>query len=148
MPPIVAVINGPNLGRLGLREPETYGHTTAAELVELCRGWGRDLGCDVRCEQSDDEGGLVRLIHLGGDSASAVILNAGAYTHTSVAVRDAVLAIQVPVIELHISNPAGREALRRRNLLTDVVTAGVQGFGVAGYRLAIAGALALLENSP
>ena len=147
MPPRITVLNGPNLGRLGQREPEIYGDTTAAQLGGLCRDWGADLGCKVEYRQTDGEGELIGLIHTAGDEADGLVLNAGAYTHTSVAIRDAVQAVAIPVVELHISNPAAREPLRRTNLLTDVVTASLQGFGVEGYRLALAGLLALLGRS-
>ena len=147
MPPRITVLNGPNLGRLGQREPVIYGDTTSAQLAGLCRDWGADLGCKVEYQQTDGEGELIGLIHTAGDEADGLVLNAGAYTHTSVAIRDAVQAVAIPVVEVHITNPAAREPLRRANLLTDVVAASLQGFGVEGYRLALAGLLALLGRS-
>jgi 3-dehydroquinate dehydratase-2 len=146
MPLRISVLNGPNLGRLGRRETALYGSTTAAQLAGLCREWGADLGCDVRFAQTDGEGELVRLIHAAADETDGAVLNAGAYTHTSVALRDALLAVTIPVVELHITSPASREPLRRRNLLSDVVTASVHGFGIEGYRLALAGLVHLLER--
>jgi 3-dehydroquinate dehydratase II len=124
---------------LGRREPEIYGTTTWAELESLCSGWGREMGCRITFLQTDSEGELVGMIGKWGDEADGLILNAAAYTHTSVAVRDAVSASSVPVVELHLTNPASREDFRKRNLLEDVVVAGIRGFGIEGYRLALAG---------
>lgn len=147
MKPRVFVLGGPNLGRLGRREPAIYGSTTWAELGSLCAGWADELGLDLEFLQADGEGELVGLIHRAGDEGRLLVLNAAAYTHTSVAVRDAVAALAIPVVELHISNPAAREPFRRTNLLADVVTASVCGFGITGYRLALQGAAALLDRS-
>jgi len=141
----VFVIGGPNLGRLGRRQPEIYGETTWSELDSLCKGWGTDLGLDLEFLQSDVEGELVGMIHRAGDEADGLILNAAAYTHTSVAIRDAVAAVEIPVVEIHLTNPYAREAFRRENLLADVVTAGIRGFGIDGYRLALVGMAALLK---
>ncbi len=143
-PQVVHVLGGPNLGRLGRRNPEVYGHTTWQELAGLCRGWGDELGLQLVFEQTDVEGDLVRMIHRAGDEAQGLILNAAAYTHTSVAVRDAVEAVAIPVIELHLTNPDAREDFRRQNLLADVVTAGIRGFGVQGYAMALEGMAHLL----
>lgn len=145
MNPRVHVLNGPNLSRLGTREPQVYGTTTLAQLEDLCRGWAAELGLDLACAQCEGEGELVALIHRAGDQADGLVLNAAAYTHTSVAVRDAVSSITIPVVEVHLSNPAAREPFRRQNLLEDVVYAGVRGFGVTGYRLALAGLAARLR---
>jgi 3-dehydroquinate dehydratase-2 len=144
--PVVHVLNGPNLSRLGRREPQVYGTTTLAELEELCRGWAAELELALEFAQCEGEGELVRLIHRAGDQAAGLVLNAAAYTHTSVAVRDAVAAIAIPVVEVHLSNPAARESFRRVNLLEDVVYAGVRGFGTEGYRLALAGLAARLRG--
>jgi len=146
MRPKVFVVGGPNLGRLGTREPEIYGTTTWSELAQLCAGWADEAGLDLEFLQTDGEGELVGLIHRAADEAAGLVLNAAAYTHTSVAVRDAVAAAGIPVVELHISNPAAREPFRRTNLLADVVTASVCGFGVEGYRLALRGLAALLQR--
>lgn len=140
------MIGGPNLGRLGRREPEIYGRTTWAELEAICRVEAAALGLDLEFLQSDSEGEVVGMLHRAADEGQGVILNAAAYTHTSVAVRDAVSALEIPVIELHLSNPASREPFRQKNLLTDVVTAGVHGFGCEGYKLALKGMKALLEG--
>ncbi len=141
---IVHILGGPNLGRLGTRKPEVYGYTTWSEVAELCQGWAADLDLDLVFEQTDGEGDLVRMIHRAGDNAAGLILNAAAYTHTSVAVRDAVEAISIPVVELHLTNPDAREPFRRQNLLVDVVTAGIRGFGVQGYLMALEGLAAML----
>ena len=145
MNPRVHILNGPNLSRLGRREPQIYGTTTLAELAVLCAGWAAGLGLELTFDQCEGEGQLVTWIHRAGDQADGLILNAGAYTHTSVAVRDAVSSISIPVIEVHLSNPAAREPFRRRNLLEDVVYAGLRGFGVEGYRLALEGLAARLR---
>lgn len=142
----VTLLGGPNLGRLGRREPEIYGTTTWAELGDLCRTWARELDLEIQFLQSDGEGELVGLIHAAADAADGLILNAAAYTHTSVAVRDAVASLAIPVVELHLTNPDAREPFRRTNLLADVVSAGIRGFGVAGYRLALAGMASLLDG--
>ncbi len=143
--PLVAVLNGPNLDRLGEREPALYGSVTWPQLVESLGAWAGEFGLAVEVRQVDGEGELVALVHDAGRRCAAVVLNAAAYTHTSVALRDAVLCLRVPVVEVHLTNPARREEFRRRSLLADVVTATVQGFGVTSYRLALAGVAALLR---
>jgi 3-dehydroquinate dehydratase-2 len=143
----VMMIGGPNLGRLGTREPEIYGTVTWAELKGLCSGWAQGLGLDLVFLQTEDEGEMVRLVHRAGDEMDGLILNAAAYTHTSVAVRDAVSSVELPVIELHLSNPSAREPFRQQNLLADVVTAGLRGFGTEGYRLALEGMACLLDTA-
>lgn len=142
----VFIIGGPNLGRLGRREPEIYGRTTWAELEKLCRNEASALGLAVEFLQSDSEGELVQMLHKAADHGQGVILNAAGYTHTSVAIRDAVAALEIPAIELHLTNPAAREPFRQTNLLTDVVTATVQGFGIEGYFLALRGMKNLLAR--
>lgn len=142
--PLVFMIGGPNLGRLGRREPDIYGSTTWSELEKMCRERAEHLGFDLEFLQSDAEGELVGLLHRAADEGHGVILNAAGYTHTSVAIRDAVAALELPSIELHLTNPAAREPFRQTNLLSDVVTAGVQGFGVTGYLLALEGMAQLL----
>ena len=145
MRPRVVVIGGPNLGRLGTRQPEIYGSTTWSELESLCRDWAGELGLALEFLQSDLEGELVGMIHRAADTADGLILKAAVYTHTSVAIRDAVAAVDIPVVELHLTNPDSRESFRRNNLLVDVVTAGIRGFGVEGYRLALRGMKALVS---
>lgn len=144
--PLVMILGGPNLNRLGLREPEIYGSTTWKELETFCQKWAEDSGLRVEFNQDDFEGGMVGLIHKATDGADGLIINAAAYTHTSVAVRDAVAAMDKPVIELHLTNPTSREEFRQTNLLTGVVNGGVFGFGVQGYKLALEGMATLLGN--
>lgn len=141
----VFMIGGPNLGRLGTRQPEIYGDTTWSELETLCRTWAAELGLDIEFLQSDTEGELVGMIHRAGDDGAGLVLNAAAYTHTSVAIRDAVAAVDIPVVELHLTNPDAREPFRQKNFLADVVTAGIRGFGIQGYRLALSGMASLLR---
>ena len=142
----VVMIGGPNLSRLGSRQPEIYGETTWGELEALCLGWGSVCDFELEFVQSDMEGDIVGMIHRAADSADGIIINAAAYTHTSVAIRDALAAADIPVVELHLTNPDAREPFRRNNLLADVVTAGIRGFGIEGYRLALVGLAGLLED--
>ncbi|RKZ14232.1 3-dehydroquinate dehydratase [bacterium] len=144
------MLGGPNLGRLGRREPEIYGTTTWTGLVVQCQAWASAVGYDLIAHQTDSEGELVGLIHEAADAAAGLILNAAAYTHTSVAVRDAVASCGIPVVEVHLSQYAAREPFRRVNLLADVVQASLSGFGPEGYRLAVEGLANLLatEDSP
>ena len=139
------MIGGPNLGRLGTREPEIYGHTTWAQLEALCRTEAGNLGLDLDFRQSDHEGEIVGWLHEAQDHFQGVIINAAGYTHTSVAIRDAVASLTIPSIELHLTNPDAREAFRRTNFLADVVTAGIRGLGIAGYGLSLRGMKELLE---
>lgn len=141
--PHVVVIGGPNLNLLGEREPEIYGGVSWAELEGMCIRWAEELGFSLDFFQSNVEGEIVDMIQAAAQS-DGVVLNAAAYTHTSVAIRDAVAALSIPVIEIHLTNPAAREDFRRRNLLEDVVTGGIRGFGVQGYRLALLGLVDLL----
>ena len=135
---MILILNGPNLNLLGSREPRHYGRGTLEELEQDCRSWGADLGVDVLCRQSNHEGVLLDWLHAAeGEGAEGVVLNAGAYTHTSVALRDAVAAIAPPVVEVHLSNVHAREAFRHTSLLAPVCAGSVVGFGADGYRLAI-----------
>ncbi|PRX46088.1 3-dehydroquinate dehydratase [Prauserella shujinwangii] len=133
----VLVLNGPNLGRLGKREPGVYGSTTYDDLVRLCLDTGRDLGLSVEVRQTDHEGELVGWLHEAADAGSAVVLNAGAWTHYSIAVRDAAAQLTAPLIELHISNVHKRESFRHHSVLSDIATGLVVGLGVDGYALAL-----------
>jgi 3-dehydroquinate dehydratase II len=140
----VLVLNGPNLNLLGTREPEIYGAQTLADVEKICREEGARLGVAIDFRQSNHEGQLVDWIHEAGRAYAAgtligVVLNAGAYTHTSIALHDAIKGADVPVIELHISNVYSREPFRRRSWLSPVVRAVMAGFGVHGYPLAIEG---------
>ncbi len=135
---MISVLNGPNLNRLGKREPEIYGTTTLEELEADCEAWARELGYTAVCHQSNFEGQLVEWIHRAGDEGfDGVVLNAGAYTHTSVALRDAISSITVPVIEVHISNVHARESFRHHSYIAPVCKGSIAGLGFLGYKLAI-----------
>lgn len=133
----VFVLNGPNLGRLGKREPAVYGSTTHADLAELCVKTGGELGLDVEVRQTDHEGEMVGWLHEAADGGFPVVLNAGAWTHYSIAVRDAAAQLTAPLIELHISNVHKREQFRHHSVLSDIATAVIAGLGVPGYPLAL-----------
>ncbi|WP_243859692.1 type II 3-dehydroquinate dehydratase [Amycolatopsis arida] len=133
----VLVLNGPNLGRLGRREPDVYGSTTHDDLVALCERAGAELGISVEVRQTDHEGELVGWLHEAADGGLPVVLNAGAWTHYSIAVRDAAAQLTTPMIELHISNVHRREEFRHRSVLSDIATGLIVGFGVDGYPLAL-----------
>jgi 3-dehydroquinate dehydratase-2 len=141
------VLNGPNMDQLGLREPETYGFRTYQDLIALCEHEGTTRGWSVSCRQSAHEGELVDWIHESGRESDALIINAAAYTHTSVALRDALACLKIPIIEIHVSNPNAREEFRRQNLLSAVVTATIAGFGLDGYEMAFSGADILLAEA-
>lgn len=131
------VLNGPNLGRLGKREPEVYGSTTHDDLVALIEREAADLGLDVAVRQSDSEAQLLQWVHAAADEKAAVVLNAGALTHTSVALRDACSELTAPLIEVHISNVHAREEFRHLSYLSAVATGVIVGLGVQGYLLAL-----------
>lgn len=137
MPRPVLVLNGPNLGRLGVREPDVYGATTYAELAALCVAGGRELDLDVEVRQTEDEGELLRWLHAAADSATAVVLNAGAWTHSSVALGDACAMLTAPLIEVHLSNVHKREAFRHHSYVSAHATGVIVGLGVQGYVLAL-----------
>ena len=131
------VLNGPNLGRLGSREPEVYGTATYADLVEVCRVTGGELGLDVDVRQTDDESELVGWLHEAADGALPVVLNPAAFTHYSYALRDACAQLRAPLIEVHITNPARRERFRHNSVVAGVATGTIAGFGMASYQLAL-----------
>jgi 3-dehydroquinate dehydratase-2 len=133
----VLVLNGPNLGRLGSREPLIYGDTTHAELVELCERAGAELGLAVEVRQSDAEADLIGWIHEAADTHTPVVINAGAYTHTSIAIADAIAARTAPVVEVHISNVHKREEFRHHSYISAVASGVIVGLGVEGYVLAL-----------
>jgi 3-dehydroquinate dehydratase-2 len=133
----VYVLNGPNLGRLGTREPSVYGSTSYADLVALCETTAKELGLDVDVRQTDAEHELLGWLHHAADEGAAVVLNAAAWTHTSVAVRDACAQLTGPLIEVHISNVHGREEFRHHSYLSAVATGVIVGLGIDGYRLAL-----------
>jgi 3-dehydroquinate dehydratase II len=133
----ILVLNGPNLGRLGTREPEVYGTTTYDELVALCEQAAGALGAMVDVRQTDAEHELLGWLHEAADARTAVVLNPGGWTHTSVALRDACASLTAPLVEVHISNVHAREEFRRHSYVSPVATAVVVGMGVAGYAAAI-----------
>lgn len=133
----VLILNGPNLSRLGTREPEVYGHTTYAELVEACVEEGERLGLAVEVRQSDDEADLVRWLHEAADGRIPVVLNAAAFTHYSYALRDACAQRTAPLIEVHLSNPAAREEFRHTSVIAAVSSGTIAGFGLQSYLLAL-----------
>ena len=134
----VLVLNGPNLGRLGRRQPEIYGSTTYAELVQLCQGWGGDLGLDVDVRQTNHEGHLLDWLNEAADSATPVVLNAAAWSHYSYALFDACAQLVAPLVEVHISDPAQRpEEFRHHSVVSAYAVEVIVGKGIDGYRLAL-----------
>ena len=141
----VLVLNGPNLSRLGSREPEVYGRTDHDGVIALVASAAAELGIDAEVRQSDDESDLVAWLHEAVDARAHVVMNPAAFTHYSYALRDAAALVTgagLTLVELHISNPGAREAFRRHSVITPVATGVVAGFGVAGYVLALRAVLA------
>src|SRR5262245_7223177 len=134
----VLVLNGPNLGRLGRRHPEIYGHTTLAELAALCVGWGRELGLEVEVRQTNHEGVVLDWLNEAADDSTPVVLNAAAWTHYSWAVSDACAQLTAPLVEVHISDPSQRpEEFRHMSVVTPHAAAVIAGHGIDGYRMAL-----------
>lgn len=133
----VLVLNGPNLNLLGTRQPEVYGHTTLADIEAMCVAHGQSRDVHVTCRQSNHEGALVDAIHAAKGTFDGIVLNAGAYTHTSIALHDAILSTEMPVVELHLSNIHARESFRHHSYIAPVAVGMICGFGAAGYRLAL-----------
>jgi len=146
MPRPLHLLNGPNLNLLGTREPEIYGHETLADLEMRARARAEHHGLSLVFRQSNREGELVDWIQEARTAASALILNAGGYTHTSVAVLDALRALEIAVIELHLSNPAAREPFRHHSYVAQAATGVIAGFGGLGYVLAVDAAAALVAE--
>ena len=142
----IIIINGPNLNLLGEREQSQYGSTTFEQLKENCLKKGKEIGLDLEFAQSNIEGELVNLIQDSRNIYDAMIINAAGFTHTSVAIRDALDIFKKPIIELHLSNIYKREEFRHKSLISDVVTGGIFGLGAYGYILAIISIQKLLEN--
>jgi 3-dehydroquinate dehydratase-2 len=137
-PPLIYVLNGPNLNLLGTREPEIYGADTLDDIAGRIEGRAKQLGVALDIRQSNHEGHLIDWLHEAqAKGAKAVLLNAGGFSHTSVALHDAVKAIAVPVIEVHLSNPQARESFRRRSLIASAAAGTIAGFGALGYELAL-----------
>lgn len=141
----VLVLNGPNLNLLGQRQPDVYGHATLADIEALCRDKARALGLGLAFAQSNHEGALVDAIHAARGPHDGIILNAGAYTHSSVALMDAIASVELPVIELHLSNIHAREPFRHRSYIAPVALGVICGFGAKGYELALEAVAAHLE---
>ncbi len=133
----VLIVNGPNLGRLGSREPEVYGHATYDDLVSLCQIEGERLGLAVEVRQTEDEAEMIRWIHDAIDARTPIVINPAAFTHYSYALRDALAQCTQPVIEVHVSNPAAREVFRHSSVVSAVVTGTIAGLGIDSYRLAL-----------
>ena len=141
----ILVLHGPNLNLLGEREPQTYGRVTLAEIDARLVQLGQELDFEVRTKQSNHEGALIDALHEARTWAAGVVFNPGGYTHTSVAVRDAVAAIGIPVVEVHLSNVQAREKFRRRSLIAPVCAGSISGFGWHSYALGLHALARLLE---
>ncbi|HEY5490586.1 MAG TPA: type II 3-dehydroquinate dehydratase [Gemmatimonadaceae bacterium] len=141
----ILVLNGPNLNLLGTREPQVYGTTTLADIERALVAQGVDLGVTVSCAQSNHEGELIDLIHAARGAADGIIVNAGAYSHTSIALKDALAAVAIPYAEVHLTNIYAREPERRHSTLAAGARAVICGFGAAGYELALRGLVGALR---
>ncbi len=141
---LIYILNGPNLNLLGTREPETYGSTTLADIESRCSIRAKSLGFSIDFRQSNTEGDIINSIHEAAKKAQGIILNAGAYTHTSVALHDALKAVALPAIEVHLSNVYKREAFRHHSFISPVAHGVICGFGPMSYELAIEGLASLL----
>lgn len=146
MPDRVLVLNGPNLGRLGTREPEIYGTTSYKDIVSACEEFGTELGLSVQVRQTDDEAELIGWLHEAADAKSAVVLNPAAFTHYSYAIRDACALRTAPLVEVHLSNPAAREEFRHTSVISAVANGTIAGFGVDSYLLGLRAIASLLAN--
>jgi 3-dehydroquinate dehydratase II len=133
----IQVLNGANLGRLGLREPALYGSTTYAQLVEVVEKTAHELQMDVQVRQTDEEGELIRWLHAAADARDPVVLNPGGWSHTSVVLRDALAGLDAPLVEVHITNIHKREAFRHHSYVSGVADGVIAGLGVEGYVLAL-----------
>ena len=142
----VYILNGPNLNLLGVREPEIYGTASLVDIEKLCQEFGNSLGLGVEFRQSNNEGTLVDWVQEAGEKTAGLIINPGAYTHTSIALLDALSAISIPKVELHLSNTHAREEFRRQSLTAAAVNGVIMGFGAPGYRLALEALKTLLEK--
>ena len=142
----ILVINGPNLNLLGTREKDKYGSTSLTDIQKKCENYSKKIGLQIDFKQSNVEGEIVNIIQDARNSHDGIIINAGGYTHTSVAIRDSLNIFKKPIIELHISNIYKREDFRHKSLISDVATGGIFGLGVDGYILAINSMQELLKN--
>lgn len=137
MPRTVYILNGPNLNLLGVRQPQIYGHETLADIESACRARGAELGFEIRFHQSNAESALIDWIHEARTEAVGIVINPAAYTHTSVAIRDALAACDIPVIEVHLSNVHAREPFRHHSYVSAVASAVMAGCGSQGYDFAL-----------
>lgn len=145
----IYVLNGPNLNLLGTREPEKYGHATLADVETLCRETAAQFGLKADCRQSNREGELIDIIHEAfARKAAGIVINAGGYSHTSIAIHDALLAVRIPAVEVHVTNVHARESFRHQSFIARAAVASLCGFGIDGYRLAISGLAAKLGVKP
>lgn len=142
----VLILNGPNLNMLGRREPAVYGNITLAEIGDLCAAHAAALGLSVGFEQTNSEGDMVSLIHKACDSADGIVINAGAYTHSSIAILDALKIFEGPIVELHMSNIHGREDFRQQSYVALAASGSICGFGAKGYLLALTAIADLLDS--
>ena len=143
--PTILVLNGPNLNMLGVREPEVYGHATLGDAEALCKKTASELGLAIECRQSNHEGEIVDAIHQAINWAQCIIINPAAYTHTSVAIRDALSSVSIPAIEVHLSNIYKREDFRQKSFVAQVVAGQISGFGAESYYLALEAASKLIQ---
>jgi 3-dehydroquinate dehydratase-2 len=144
--PRILLINGPNLNMLGSREPEIYGRRTLSDIEALCQKTAGDLGLALDCFQSNHEGELIDKIQQAAKQYQGVIINPGAFTHTSIALMDALLTLKIPVIEVHLSNPARREEFRHISYISKAATGVISGLGSESYRLALEGIKKLVDG--
>ena len=145
----IYVLNGPNLNMLGIREPEKYGHASLADVEKLCLETAAQFGLKADCRQSNREGELIDFIHEAhAKKVVGIIINAGGYSHTSIALHDALLAVQIPTVEVHVTNIHARESFRHHSYTARAAFASLCGFGIEGYRLAIQGLAAKLAIKP
>mgnify|MGYP001813281441 CR=1 FL=1 len=143
----ILILNGPNLNLLGTRQPEVYGATTLADIEAMCVAKAQALGVAVTFAQSNHEGEMVDMIHAARGQHAGIILNAGAYTHTSIALMDAISSTMMPVVELHLSNIHAREEFRKTSYIARVAIGQICGFGAAGYPLAMEALISHLETA-
>ncbi|MFC3607229.1 type II 3-dehydroquinate dehydratase [Stutzerimonas tarimensis] len=146
MSPVILVLNGPNLNMLGTREPSTYGYETLADIAELCRRTGESHGLTIEFFQTNHEGELIERIHHARGRCAGILINPAAWTHTSVAIRDALSAAELPVIEVHLSNVHKREAFRHHSFVSPIAVGVIAGLGSNGYRLGLEHFAHLLEG--
>ena len=141
----VLILNGPNLGRLGSREPEIYGSATLADIAAACKDLGAELGLEVDLRQTDDEAELIGWVHEAAELRLPVVINPAAFTHYSYALRDALAMRTAPLVEVHLSNPAARESFRHTSVVSAVADGTIAGFGLGSYELALRAVVRLLE---